>query len=543
MSQITSEQRNTLKQEAFPLLPQALESPEGQKQLQEMLCALVPPVELCRKKAEQELWPKVDAGTMELKQAIAQCAYDADRIIGITRMESLQLEQKDRTSLLKAWIVLEYYRYVLMEDYSIHIRQLQEQLSQLLQPEQAVMEEEIPGLPPISIPALQQEQIPPQGIPVPVPPKQKKLPIALILGAAAAVLVIVLVCCYLLSPVTKTEKAIAAIGTVTLESEDLIEAAEALYDGLKESQQEKVENAVILTEARTEFDTLKKALDDAIEAIDAIGTVTMESGDQIKAARAAYDKLKTMGLTSRAEHRLPILTQAEEDYEALYVQILYASAQEQQAAGSHQEALDAYRAIWETYPDAECVPDCKTRAMDCTAALALSEIKAGNLETAMKLLTDVETLCDHTEGYTKANAALEQKLKQLRPTNGRTFKNTLDWGWGEFTVTADSDRDAYVKLVSIVDPSKYVTFYVHAGQSATVKVKDGSYIVKYTTGENWFGPEAMFGENAAFTKADDTFTFNTTISGSYVHYSNISITLYSVVGGDLSTTPITADSF
>ena len=86
-------------------------------------------------------------------------------------------------------------------------------------------------------------------------------------------------------------------------------------------------------------------------------------------------------------------------------------------------------------------------------------------------------------------------------------------------------------------------FYVRAGDTYTVYVPDGSYVVKYTTGEYWFGLDSLFGRNATFTQADDIFTFETTTSGGYIYYDSITITLYTVVDGNLETNDISADEF
>lgn len=538
MNQIKEADQNALKREAYPYLPKDIQSIRGQKQILAMLSAAIAPVTVCRNKAEQEIWPKAEAGQLSMNQAVAQCAYESNKLIGMTILENLKLQQLDRKSLLQAWIALDYYCYVLKPEHSVHLHKAQDHISGILLHSGS---SDIPGLPPI---VLNPEPSMKEPVPVPAPvPKKKKAKTGPIIAAIALILAVVLVCAAVLNPVTKTEKAIDAIGEVTIDSEASIVAAEELYNDLTAEQQGKVENALTLTEARIDYDYLVNSIQKAADAIDAIGTVTLDSGEQIKKARAAYDTVKALGLEDQVAHKLSTLTRAEAAYEELYVQSLCDTAAQKQLDGSHQEALDAYNAILEEYPNSDAAQQAKTGVMDCTAALANEEIKAGNLENAMIMLTDIDDLCTHTESYTKAYETLQQKLKQLRPVNGRVFKNNLDWGWGEFTVSADSDSDAFVKLVSTTDPNKYVTFYVQAGCDATVKVKDGSYIVKYTTGEHWYGPDAMFGKDAAFTKADETFTFTTTTSGSYVYYSTISITLYSVVGGDMSTTPITADSF
>ena len=86
------------------------------------------------------------------------------------------------------------------------------------------------------------------------------------------------------------EKLIDAIGTVTLDSEEAIKAARGAYDALTEEQKAQVGNYQTLLDAEAKLADLKAA--DAVEKlIDAIGTVTLDSEEAIKAARGAYDAL------------------------------------------------------------------------------------------------------------------------------------------------------------------------------------------------------------------------------------------------------------
>ena len=110
---------------------------------------------------------------------------------------------------------------------------------------------------------------------------------------------------------------INAIGTVTLESEEAIQAARAAYDILTETQKEQVTNYNVLTAAEARLADLKaaKAVDDMI---DAIGEVTLESEGAIDAARAAYEALteaqqaevKSYDKLTAAEARLVVLKPA-----------------------------------------------------------------------------------------------------------------------------------------------------------------------------------------------------------------------------------------
>ena len=110
---------------------------------------------------------------------------------------------------------------------------------------------------------------------------------------------------------------IDAIGEVTLESEEAIDAARAAYEALTEAQQAEVKSYDKLTAAEARLADLKaaKAVDDMI---DAIGEVTLESEGTIDAARAAYEALteaqqaevKSYDKLTAAEARLAVLKPA-----------------------------------------------------------------------------------------------------------------------------------------------------------------------------------------------------------------------------------------
>ena len=110
---------------------------------------------------------------------------------------------------------------------------------------------------------------------------------------------------------------IDAIGEVTLESEEAIAAARAAYEALTEAQKAEVKSYDKLTAAEARLANLKaaKPVDDMI---DAIGEVTLESENAIDAARAAYEALteaqqaevKSYDKLTAAEARLAVLKPA-----------------------------------------------------------------------------------------------------------------------------------------------------------------------------------------------------------------------------------------
>ena len=96
----------------------------------------------------------------------------------------------------------------------------------------------------------------------------------------------------------QVSKNITNIGTVTLESEDVIKEARTAYDALTDAQKKLVSNKDVLEKAESTLKELQdakaadvKAAEKVTNKIDAIGDVTLESEDAIKEARTAYDAL------------------------------------------------------------------------------------------------------------------------------------------------------------------------------------------------------------------------------------------------------------
>ena len=117
---------------------------------------------------------------------------------------------------------------------------------------------------------------------------------------------------------------IDAIGTVTLDSEEAVAAARTAYDALSEEEQTLVTNLEALTaaeeklaqlkaEAQAEIDRKAAARTDAL--IEAIGTVTRDSGAAIHAARLSYNNLT--GAQQKLVTKLDVLLAAEKAFAEL----------------------------------------------------------------------------------------------------------------------------------------------------------------------------------------------------------------------------------
>ena len=141
--------------------------------------------------------------------------------------------------------------------------------------------------------------------------------------------------------VVAVKELIDAIGEVTLDSGDAIDAARAAYDKLPDAKKALVDNYEKLTAAEEAYAAMvdaaaARAVDDLI---DAIGEVTVDSGDAITAAREAYDAL-TDAQKELVENYEKLLA-AEELYKELTTtaaQVAQKAAEEAKQAQEEAEA-------------------------------------------------------------------------------------------------------------------------------------------------------------------------------------------------------------
>ena len=163
------------------------------------------------------------------------------------------------------------------------------------------------------------------------------------------------------------EDLIDAIGEVTVDSGDAIKAARAAYDALTDTQKELVKNYEKLTAAEEAYTALvdaaaAKAVDDLI---DAIGEVTVDSGDAIKAARAAYDALTDT--QKELVKNYEKLLAAEELYEELTAS---AAAIAQKAAEEAKQAQEEAEAAQKAAEEAAEAAKAAQEAAEAAAAKA-----------------------------------------------------------------------------------------------------------------------------------------------------------------------------
>lgn len=299
--------------------------------------------------------------------------------------------------------------------------------------------------------------------------------------------------------VDKVEQAIDAIGTVTLDDGQAIAYAEELYYALSGSEQGKVPNAAELLSARKEYDRLAAAVQYCLECINAIGEVTLDSGEVIGTAWAAWEALRADDIADYASDAYPLLTLAEDTYDELQAQVLYAQAKllyqeavELKIDSKFEEAWVLLDTIVTNFPNAPTTALARVDAADCLMILADKYFKAEDYHSTYNAVVLCQSYGVTNDAYKEMHELLFQRLAQIRPANGKIFRSRSDSGLVRFRVIVEG-KDVCLKLTLTNNPESYLLFYVRAGEEFTVHMDEGEYILEYTFGDYWFGEEDMFG--------------------------------------------------
>lgn len=362
----------------------------------------------------------------------------------------------------------------------------------------------------------------------------------------AFVLVLVMLTFTGCGKVTETEEAIAAIGTVTMESGPEIEAAEALYNSLSSGRQGKVENADVLFSAREEYDWMTGLVQNAVDAIEAIGPVTLDRYDALMEAWDAFGAVEEAGLTSYLGAWEDKMYDADAQYCYLGTEWFYFAAKEAYDAGNYEEGYDLAMEAVEEWVETDYTDDCRNVAADCRVAQGQEKYDAKDYEQAVYMMQAADELYEGSsrpEPYTKLKENLEKALSKIRPTNGRVLKNKGVTGGYSRLVVISEDKDLLVKLVNTEDSNKYALLYVRAGETASFPILTGYYTLTYTAGDYWFGEDSKFGETGVYLRLDEVLDYSLAFSGNTVTYWERTRPLGSFEDKDVGTEYITEAQF
>ena len=318
------------------------------------------------------------------------------------------------------------------------------------------------------------------------------------------------------------ENLISEIGTVSSSSSQKIVAARSAYNQLiTKDNTVVVSNYDVLVQAEAEYENF--AVAGAIDLINAIGSVTLDSSSAINLARAAYESLNDTQKTQVTNYS--VLTAAEAKYESLVnvkeVNDLIASTATTAAVGDLKTVIDAYEAL--TAEEKSQITDTTklstikvnyviglintipaTVTTKDGAVIKLADAAYNALEAAEQTqVTNYSALQTAKEAYEAALAA------GVSSVNTSDFSDTSSWTiTGDTTSTAEGLIGNVWSGNTITATSKFIVNGISTlNMNVTVSDKGTSAINVYTSidGETW--------------------TLATTITASSNGQSNVSKTL------------------
>lgn len=280
----------------------------------------------------------------------------------------------------------------------------------------------------------------------------------ILLWVLAAAMMLSLAACGKSEAAKAVDDQIAAIGEVTLESEDAISEAEAAVDALADEDREQLDNVDKLEQARADYEALVLAgkVSEVEDAIAAIGTVTLESVDAITAARSLYDgseaevqsAVNNLGDLEAAEAALSDLRVAET---VSLIDAIGAVTLES------ADAVDAAQASYDSLSEADTA---KVSNADVLIAAA-DQLKALKQQQAQALLANMRVEKDEVRGltfyYSKTQPYYADERCYMLPYIGQDSTHT--WLCAQYHYMDYDNWVFWTKLTFAVDDQRYYKYF------------------------------------------------------------------------------------
>ncbi|MGC5010609.1 hypothetical protein ACLQ2R_07585 [Streptosporangium sp. DT93] len=173
----------------------------------------------------------------------------------------------------------------------------------------------------------------------------------------------------------------------------------------------------------------------------------------------------------------------------------------------------------------------------CTGPAVLANMgKEGSLSA-------VERAAGALSGYPASVISVKApKERDRRLSNGSFVASESRSGRGSLELRNGTAQDAVVILVR--GGRKAVSVYVRKKSKFKIQgVRDGNYKIYYTFGEDWDSKARTFTRSCDFQQFGKSVRFTTTRTATHIRWSVWTITLHSVVGGNVKPKKINPNDF
>lgn len=129
----------------------------------------------------------------------------------------------------------------------------------------------------------------------------------------------------------------------------------------------------------------------------------------------------------------------------------------------------------------------------------ISEAKTSN--------SDADSMQDYDSGNYDEVWASGEQIDESNPPSGYIFSASGQGALPQLKVVAPDDKNAYVKLKDCKTGKTVLEFYVRAGDTVLACVPAISCDFYYVLGNNWLGPDNLFGSEGVYAKSDKSLDF------------------------------------
>jgi len=175
--------------------------------------------------------------------------------------------------------------------------------------------------------------------------------------------------------------------------------------------------------------------------------------------------------------------------------------------------------------------DARDKTIQCRYLIAIQEFEAGNFDTAFY---GFEALGDYFDSADRAQACIAPL-----PEHGVLYLNPA-YQSTSVTLYIDASTTPKPVFLKIVRGETLVaSIFLHAGGQSSIKLPEGSYVVREAYGEHWFGDELLFGSRGTYC----IMSFDGNESVYFERNYEYTLSLFITGSGNVGNKPIDIGSF
>jgi hypothetical protein len=154
-----------------------------------------------------------------------------------------------------------------------------------------------------------------------------------------------------------------------------------------------------------------------------------------------------------------------------------------------------------------------------------------------------QTLAEMPRAAAKQPAPTSTCVKYVLPSHGLYEEDDTSERPGLLTIRTAPGPFYLVSLEKVSTGLPALLFFLYGGQPLDASVPLGEFRLKFAAGSNWCGDADLFGDDTVFSEADESLTFERTLTDNGYSTSHRTVELTPQTGGGLITKKISRTEF